>query len=111
MVRDSVTHSSVVLSFRMPETKNQNMSSNEVKELLKSHSASEVLFIYLKDFRDIFVGAFLSMLAIGKELLFLTLATVRWLSQEVGDSLVNEFKYIFDFGPVPHNFDYSYMAV
>ncbi|VDN41962.1 unnamed protein product [Gongylonema pulchrum] len=71
----------------------------------------DVLWIYMKDFCDIFVGAYIAMFAISKALLLSSFAKASKLPEEVGNSLFGEFRHIYDSGPVPDDFDYSCMVM
>ncbi|KAL3997676.1 putative integral membrane protein [Acanthocheilonema viteae] len=84
---------------------------NSEKELLQSKWALKVVQIYLNDFKDIIHDAGLITYQLSKTLVQSSITKITQLPKNVAESLVQEFKHFFDMGPVPDDFDYSFLMV
>lgn len=81
------------------------------EELLQSEWILQVLRIYLYDFVDITVDLGLITYQCGRALVQSWVTSISQFPKNVVDSLVEEFKHFFDSGPVPDDFDYSFLAM
>ncbi|EFO12647.2 hypothetical protein LOAG_15886, partial [Loa loa] len=83
---------------------------NSTEELLRSKWIMKVLQIYLRDFKDIIVDIGLITYQLVETMIQSLIMKITQLPKNIAESSVREFKHFFNLGPVPDNFDYSFLA-
>lgn len=81
------------------------------RELLRSKWMLKVALIYLNDFKEIICDAVLITYQLGKKVARSWITKITQLLKNAAESSVQEFKHFFDMGPVPDNFNYSFLMV
>ncbi|VDK70565.1 unnamed protein product [Litomosoides sigmodontis] len=79
------------------------------RELLRSKWMLKVTQIYLGDFKDIICGAAMITYQYGKKVIQSWIAKIIQFPRSVTESSIQEFMHFFDMGPVPDNFNYSFL--
>lgn len=84
---------------------------SSAKELLQSKWIFNVLQIYLNDFKNIILDIGLITYQLGKTMIQSWITKITQLPKNVVESSIQEFKHFFDSGPVPDDFDYSFLTM
>ncbi|CAG9532806.1 unnamed protein product [Cercopithifilaria johnstoni] len=84
---------------------------NGKEELLRNKRVLKVAQIYFNDFKDIIHDAGLITYQLSKTLIQSWITKITRFPKNVVELSVEEFKYFFDFGSVPDDFDYSFLMM
>uniref|UniRef100_A0AAF5RX75 Uncharacterized protein n=2 Tax=Onchocercidae TaxID=6296 RepID=A0AAF5RX75_WUCBA len=84
---------------------------NTEEKLLQNKCVANVLQIYLNDFKEIIYDIGLITYRLSKTLIQSWIMKITQFPKNVAESSVQEFKHFFDLGPIPNDFDYSFLTI
>ncbi|VDN82517.1 unnamed protein product [Brugia pahangi] len=84
---------------------------NSEEKLLQNQCVANVLQIYLNDFKETICDIGLITYRLSKTLIRSWIMKITQFPKNVVESSVQEFKHFFDLGPIPNDFDYSFLTI
>lgn len=84
---------------------------NSEKGLLESKTKLKVGQIYVSDFKDIIHDAGITTYQRGKTLFQSWITKIIHFPENLVESSIQECQHFFDLGPVPDDFDYSFLMM